>query len=451
MNTLPLKPLSILAVEDDPGDFGLIRAHVRLSGLCAKDDKEAVIWAKTLAGGVVAAQKSHPDIILLDLSLPDSAGMDTVHAMRSAHPGTPIVVLTGHDDYDLANAALQAGAQDYLVKGHFDHNALGRAIRYALVRIQLESRLRLSEVALNAVANGIVITDQHAHIEWVNPAFTRLTGYTLEEAIGNKPGDLVKSGHHSESFYQDMWQTILSGQAWNAEMLNRRKDGSHYDESLHITPVISENGSILHFVAIMQDITERKRTDETIRNLAFYDTLTKRPNRRLLNEHLNRAIASSRRNNHYNALMFLDLDNFKPLNDTYGHVIGDQLLVEAAHRLKACVREIDTVARFGGDEFIILLSELTENESESTIQTGIIAEKIRDILSAPYFLKTTPHQIMPPHSIEHHCTASIGVSVFTGHSTTAETAILQADKAMYQAKERGRNLVVFNQDLHDPD
>lgn len=234
-------------------------------------------------------------------------------------------------------------------------------------------------------------------------------------------------------------------------MLNRRKDGSHYDESLHITPVISENGSILHFVAIMQDITERKRTDETIRNLAFYDTLTKLPNRRLLNEHLNRAIASSRRNNHYNALMFLDLDNFKPLNDTYGHVIGDQLLVEAAHRLKACVREIDTVARFGGDEFIILLSELTENESESTIQAGIIAEKIRDILSAPYFLKTTLHQNMPPHSIEHHCTASIGVSVFTGHSTTAETAILQADKAMYQAKERGRNLVVFNQDLHDPD
>jgi diguanylate cyclase (GGDEF)-like protein/PAS domain S-box-containing protein len=445
VTTPTLKPLCVLAIEDDPGDFGLIRAHIRLSGLCAKDEKEPVIWAKTLASGVIAAQKMKPDIILLDLSLPDSAGMDTVHSMRSAQPNVPIVVLTGHDDYALANAALQAGAQDYLVKGNFDHDALGRAIRYALARNQLEFRLRLSEVALNAVANGIVITDQHAQIEWVNPAFTHLTGYTREEAIGKKPGELVKSGHHSDTFYEDMWQSILSGQTWSAEMVNRRKDGTQYDESLHITPVISENGTILHFVAIMQDITERKRSDVTIRNLAFYDALTKLPNRRLLNEHLNRAIASSRRNNRYSALIFLDLDNFKPLNDTYGHVVGDQLLIEAATRLKDCLREIDTASRFGGDEFIVLLSELSEDEAESAVHASMVAEKIRNTLSAPYLLELAPRADTPARHIEHHCTASIGVVVFSGQLTTAESAIMQADTAMYQAKERGRNLVVFHQ------
>ncbi|MDD5300114.1 MAG: diguanylate cyclase [Gallionella sp.] len=433
--------VSILAIEDDPGDFGLIQAYVHLAELGIGGRKESVIWAKTLADGIAAARSNKPDVVLLDLSLPDSVGLATVRAMRTAVPGVPIVVLTGHDDSALAVAALQAGAQDYLVKGKFEHDALNRAVRNALVREALESRLRLFEVAMNSVANGIVITDIHAHIQWVNPAFTRLTGYSLEEALGRSPGELLKSGKHDPAFYQNMWETILSGQTWHGEIVNRRKDGSIYDEALIIAPVTDEDGAIRHFVAILQDITERKQAEEQISNLAFYDTLTQLPNRRLLNDRLEQAMASSKRSGCYGALMFLDLDNFKPLNDTYGHGVGDLLLTAVAHRLVSCVRETDTVARFGGDEFVVMLGELDVDKAESVTQAGLVAEKIRAALAEPYLLKFK-HEGEDETTVEHHCAASIGVVVFNSKANP-ENIIKWADIAMYQAKEGGRNSVRF--------
>jgi diguanylate cyclase (GGDEF)-like protein/PAS domain S-box-containing protein len=434
--------VSILAIEDDPGDFGLIRAHVHLAGLVPSGGKEPLIWAKTLADGITAARSNKPDIVLLDLSLPDSAGLDTVQTMRAALPGVPIVVLTGHDDNTLAIAALQAGAQDYLVKGKFDHDTLGRAVRHALVRGTLESRLRMFEVALNSVANGIVITDIKAHIQWVNPAFTQLTGFSLEEALGHNPGMLLNSGKQYPAFYQNMWKVILSGQAWHGEVVNRCKDGSLYDESLNITPVTDEDGTIRHFVAVMQDITERKRTEEQIRNLAFYDALTQLPNRRLLNDRLDQAMAASKRSGCYGALMFLDLDNFKPLNDRYGHGVGDLLLIEVAQRLTDCVREVDTVARFGGDEFVVMLSELDEDKDGSTAQASLVAEKIRTALSEPYSL-AFKHEDAVETTVEHRCAASIGVVLFFNHEASPEDIIKWADMAMYRAKEGGRNSIRF--------
>lgn len=429
--------ISILAVEDDPGDFGLIRAHVLLSGL-APGGKEPVAWAKTLAGGIAAANGNRPDVVLLDLSLPDSAGIPTVQAMRAALPGVPIVVLTGHDDSALAVAALQAGAQDYLVKGKFDHDTLGRSVRYALVREALESRLLLLEVALSSVANGIVITDVNSHIQWINPAFTQLTGFSPEEALGRKPGDLLKSGKHDPAFYRAMWKTILFGQTWHGEVVNRRKDGSLYNEALIITPVTDSDGAIRHFVAIMQDITERKQAEVQISRLAFYDALTQLPNRHLLDDRLKQAMAASKRSNCYGAVMFLDMDNFKPLNDTHGHAVGDLLLMEVAHRLTGCVREIDTVARFGGDEFVVILNELGVDKAESTAQASIIAEKICTTLSKPYLLEAR-HEDKTETTIEHHCTSSIGVVLFLDYEASSEDILKWADMAMYQAKEAGRN------------
>jgi len=258
--------ISILVVEDDAGDFSLIRKHLMLSGLDASDYKKPATWARTLADGIASARSNKPDVVLLDLSLPDSAGLATVQAMRAALPGVPIVVLTGHDDKALVAAVLRAGVQGYLVKGHYDHGALSRTVRNALVRKALESRLRLFEVALNAAANGIVITDVDAHIQWVNPAFTQLTGFSLEESLGRNPSELIKSGKHDLAFYQNLWETILSGQEWHGEIVNRRKDGSLYDGALVITPVIGADGTIQHFVAIMQDITERKRTEAELRD-----------------------------------------------------------------------------------------------------------------------------------------------------------------------------------------
>jgi DNA-binding response OmpR family regulator len=173
MNRSLQQQISILVVEDDPGDLGLIRAYVSRAGLRRVGDRDPVVWTATLVEGVALAVSNRPDVVLLDLSLPDSAGLATVQVVRSAVPEVPIIVLTGQDDHQLAEAALEAGAQDYLVKGQFEHDALGRAIRHALVRQKLESRLRLFEAALNSAANGIVITDINATVEWANPAFAR--------------------------------------------------------------------------------------------------------------------------------------------------------------------------------------------------------------------------------------------------------------------------------------
>ncbi len=199
------------------------------------------------------------------------------------------------------------------------------------------------------------------------------------------------------------------------------------------------------FVTTYIDITARKHAEDEIRNLAFHDTLTHLPNRRLLNDRLSQALAASKRSGHYGALMFLDLDNFKPLNDTHGHEAGDLLLVEVAARLKRCVRETDTVARFGGDEFVVTLSGLTADAAESRAQAGALAEKIRLTLSQPYLL-TIQHEGRADTTIAHHCTASIGVTLFLNHEASQDDLLKWADMAMYKAKDAGRNTVRFHED-----
>lgn len=190
------------------------------------------------------------------------------------------------------------------------------------------------------------------------------------------------------------------------------------------------------------DITERKNMEEQVRNFAFYDTLTQLPNRRLLDDRLNKAIAASKRSGYYGALMFLDLDNFKPINDVYGHLAGDLLLIEAANRLKGCIREIDTVARLGGDEFVVILSELSLDKAESISETKLVAEKILSVLSKPYLLTVT-HTGQEDKVIQHECTASIGAVVFIKDHTNQIDLMKWADDAMYKAKDEGGNLIEF--------
>lgn len=559
--------------------------------------------------------------------------------------------------------------------------------------------LRIKDCALNAAANAIVITDATGRIEWANHAFTQMTGYSLDEAYLRNPRDLVKSGKHSYTFYKMLWDTILANKVWRNELVNRRKDGALYDEDMTITPMTNESGTISHFVAVKQDISERKqaekriaysesmfrglfenmrsgvaiytavddgkdfifkdvnhsverlektsrnaligksvtgcfpaikafglfdvlqrvwrtgkseflpvsfyhddrisawydnqvyrlpsgevvaiyddvtekmeaetalnksnqqmssllnsmaegaygvdvtgkctfanraflsilgygsesevlgkqlhelihhsypngnhypaseclvhsayktnhqshsikeyfwrkdgtgipvefwsqpillndavvgaivtfvditerlKSEQKIQNLAFYDGLTKLANRTLLSDRLDQVIAQSKRSNRYIGLILLDLDNFKPLNDTHGHGVGDILLIEAAKRLKACVREVDTVARFGGDEFVVLLGELDTKMASSISQATSVAEKIRVSLSSPYLL--TKHDDTADVSVEHHCTASIGVYVFNSDASGQDDILNRADAAMYQAKEAGRNTIRF--------
>jgi diguanylate cyclase (GGDEF)-like protein/PAS domain S-box-containing protein len=289
---------------------------------------------------------------------------------------------------------------------------------------------------------GVIITDAEGLIVKVNHAFTQITGYTSEEAVGQKPS-MLSSGRHNAEFYAHMWDRITHDNNWSGEIWNRRKNGEIYPEQLSIAPIYEENGKVSCYVGIFSDITQRKANEQEIMNLAFYDPLTGLPNRRLLNERLMHAMAASKRNGHYGALMFMDMDKFKQLNDTHGHSMGDLLLIEVAHRISGCVREADTVARFGGDEFVVMLSDLDADREKSIAQAEVAAEKIRAVLAQPYVL-TMVHGSKAT-KVEHQCSSSIGVVLFSGQAASPEEILKWADIAMYQAKSDGRNTVRFHE------
>lgn len=214
-------------------------------------------------------------------------------------------------------------------------------------------------------------------------------------------------------------------------------------------PIRNKQGVIEKLMGITEDITERKRAEEQVRKLAFYDTLTQLPNRRLLIDRLGQARAASKRSRWYGAVMFLDLDNFKALNDSHGHDVGDLLLIEVAHRIARCLREADTVARFGGDEFVIMLLDLHADKQQAAEKAGIVAEKIRTVIAEPYLL-VCKQEGDAEVTVEHHCTSSIGVVLFRGHEEAREDILKWADMAMYQAKADGRNAIRFFHAQSDP-
>ena len=296
---------------------------------------------------------------------------------------------------------------------------------------QTEEKLRIASIAFET-HEAIVVTDMQARIINVNHAFEQLTGYSAAEAIGQNP-KILQSGRHDQMFYQDMWATLLKDGIWSGEMWDRRKDGSVYPKWLTISAVRNEKQEATNYVAIFMDISERKRAEEEIQRLAFYDTLTELPNRRLLMDRLIQSLIASERSGSFGALLFMDMDNFKILNDTQGHDVGDMLLIEVARRLKSSVRESDTVARLGGDEFVVILQGLGSSELLAANQAEDVAEKIVAALSETYHLGKH----------EHHSSVSIGVGLFLGRGTTVDELLKRADTAMYQAKSAGRNAVRF--------
>ncbi len=308
-------------------------------------------------------------------------------------------------------------------------------IRDITERKKVEAELRIAATAFES-QEGMVITDADNVILRVNRAYTEITGYMAEEAVGRN-ASLLKSGRHDSTFYAGMWEVIFHQGVWQGEIWNRRKNGEVYPEWLTITAVKGVTGEVTHYVGTLTDITLRKAAENEIKHLAFYDPLTRLPNRRLLLDRLQQALASSTRNRSEGALLFIDLDNFKTLNDTLGHDIGDLLLQQVAQRLATCIREGDTVARLGGDEFVVMLEDLSENPQESATQTETVCEKILAILNQPYML--AGHQ--------HHSTPSIGATLFNDHQNSVDELLKRADLAMYQAKAAGRNTVRF----YDPE
>jgi diguanylate cyclase (GGDEF)-like protein/PAS domain S-box-containing protein len=314
-----------------------------------------------------------------------------------------------------------------------------RRLKHTLLKMQqAQMELNLHDAALKASADAIIITDINAVIQWVNPAFCELTGYSAAEAVGHTPSELVRSGEQDQDFYRQLWETIRKGESWRGEIINRRKNGELYNEQLSINPVYGDGENITHFVAVKQDITDRKLIEEKIRQMAFYDPLTQLANRRLLVDRLEHTISSCRRTHHYGGLLFIDLDRFKALNDEHGHDAGDQLLVEVANRLKTHVREEDTVARLGGDEFVVLIADLDGNRTLARQQTEKIAAKIRIAIDQPYALRINDSQ-NTSHTISYGLTASIGFTLFLDDDHSGEKILKQADAAMYEAKHSGRD------------
>ncbi|MDO8925695.1 MAG: EAL domain-containing protein [Sideroxyarcus sp.] len=298
-------------------------------------------------------------------------------------------------------------------------------------RKQIEDELRIAAITFQS-SEGIVVTDADGIILRVNGAFTKLTGYSEAEAVGKTPA-LLSSGRHDKSFYMRMWTSMRQEHYWQGEMWNKRKNGKIYAEWLTISAVLAPDGSITHYVGSFSDITKDSEAEAEIHRLAYYDPLTQLPNRRLLIDRLGQALAASRRNGRYGALLFLDLDNFKTLNDTRGHDVGDLLLVEIAQRLHDNVREGDTVGRLGGDEFVVMLEDLSEDAQMAALQAGIAGMKVRDAIAMPYMLK----------GLEFTGTASIGVSLFCNEGDSVDDLLKHADLAMYHAKEGGRNSLRF--------
>lgn len=290
---------------------------------------------------------------------------------------------------------------------------------------------RIAAIAFET-QEGILITDAKSAILRVNSAFTKITGYEAIEVVGLNPR-LLQSGRQSPTFYLGMWECIKEHGFWAGEIWNKRKNGEVFPERLTISAVKDEMGCVTNYVATLADTTISTLAAEEIKSLAYYDQLTHLPNRRLLIERIKLSVLSSTRSGKQGAVLFLDLDNFKALNDTLGHDMGDMLLQQAAGRIAAVVREGDTVARQGGDEFIIVLDSLSENPFEAAVQTEIIGAKLLAVLGQPYLLAAR----------EYRCTASIGATLFKGHQTQVDDLCKQADIAMYQAKKVGRNALRF--------
>ena len=302
----------------------------------------------------------------------------------------------------------------------------GQSLYFAFVydiadRKLYEEEMRKLSTAVAQSPASVILTDPWGRIEYVNPKFTQITGYASEEVMGRNPS-LMKSGETSEEEYRQLWETITAGGEWRGEFHNRRKDGSLFWESAAISAIRNEFGAISHFLAVKEDISERKAYEEQLRHLATHDELTGLANRTLLLDRLQQAIHYAQRSRRLVAVLLLDLDRFKVLNDSLGHSVGDELLFSAAQRLRTVVREMDSVARLGGDEFAILLGELAGEDD-----VGPVARKVLEHLTLPYQLGARDLTV----------TASLGISLYPRDGQDGETLLRNADVAMYRAKEEG--------------
>ncbi len=422
----------LLLIEDDATDARLIRGAIA----DARGGPYDVEWVRKLSDGIEKLRKEKVGAVFADLNLPDSSGIETLDRLLQAVPQIPIVVLCDVDDEDVALRGVQRGARDYLVKGYLDSYSFSRALNNMIERKAIEDALFIekerAQVTLDSIGDAVLSTDISGKITYLNLVAESMTGWSREDAIGRPLAEVFRiiDGATREACQSPMDMAIQQdrtvGLAANSILI--RSDGVESSIEDSAAPIHDRQGRVTGAVIVFHDVSAAKAMSSQMTHAAQHDVLTGLPNRVLLNDRVTQAIAAACRHASKFAVLFLDLDHFKHINDSLGHPIGDRLLQSIAKRLVACVRSSDTVSRQGGDEFVVLLPEVDQSEDAAH--------------TARRMLQT----VAETHSIdghELHISASIGLSVYPDDGPDTETLIKNADTAMFQAKENGRQSYQF--------
>jgi diguanylate cyclase (GGDEF)-like protein/PAS domain S-box-containing protein len=431
MNANILCP-KVLLIENDPASADEIRAALAAVGNASFD----LEWVRQLSDGLARLSKKGIDAVLLELSLPDSHGMETFDKLFAAAPDIPILILGGNANEALAKEAVAHGAQDYLLAGHLDSYSLSRALRNAIERKAVDDALYVEKeravVTLNSIGDAVLCTDISGNITYLNLVAETMTGWRREEAIGKRLAEVFRiiDGPTRKTARDPMEMAVEQNRTvgLTVNCILIRRDGFECAIEDSAAPIHDRAGHITGAVIVFHDVSAARDITREMTHSAQHDLVANLPNRLLLNDRISQSISLARRQNRSIAVLFLDLDHFKYINDSLGHAVGDQLLRSVSKRLLANVRGSDTVSRQGGDEFVILLSEIAYPED-----AGISAKKILLSLSAPCSIEGQ----------NLHIDGSIGISVYPEDGEDAETLIKNADTAMYHAKESGRNNFQF--------
>jgi len=427
----PVSRTKILLIENDPATADSIRAALTATA----DGLFDVEWVRQLSEGLERLSKRGIAAALLELNLPDSQGIETFEKLFTAHPDVPMLILGGNVSEGLAKLAVRRGAQDYLLPDHLDYS-LPRALRNAIERKIVEDALYLEKeravVTLNSIGDAVLSTDISGNITYLNSVAETMTGWRHEEAAGKPLVEVFKiiDGTTRTPARDPMEMAVEQNRTvgLTVNCILVRRDGFEAAIEDSAAPIHDRTGHVVGAVIVFHDVSEARARSLQMAHLAQHDFLTDLPNRVMLNEHITHSIALARRHHSHIGVLFLDLDRFKNINDSHGHVTGDKLLQSVAKRLLGSVRASDTVSRRDGDEFVVLLSEIAHPND-----AGTSAQKILGSLGLP-------------HSIEGndlHIEGSIGISIYPEDGEDAETLIKNADAAMYSAKEKDRNNFQF--------
>ncbi len=410
--------IRVLLVDDDEDSEVLVKAALRGSRA-----EHQIEWVPRPQDAVVVLTENRHDVCLLDYRLGAMTGLEVLAQARAGHSRVPVILLTAHDNADLDWAAMQAGAADFLSKDALATHELERSLRYALESARnvrtLQGQARLLSAVIENIGDGVMICGIDSRIQHVNAAYSRITGYTAAEL----------EGREADLFDAETRRQLESKKEWRGERRSRRKDGTPFAERVVLRLVTDDKGEPTHFVSLHSDVTRQREREQKLHELAHHDALTGLPNRLLFSDRLSQALFQADRWGNRFSVLYIDLDNFKPINDRWGHDQGDLVLKETSRRLLACLRKEDTAARLGGDEFAVVLSEGRDG-------AAVVAQKIITAISAPL---TGPKG----KPLGQKLGVSLGIAVYPDDGNTAVDLLERADEAMYSVKHGQKNSFAF--------